>query len=126
MYDIVQIKVYSEVGGIPQAWNQHQKGTVYRTLYRDKDDIKFMQWPIDTNTFVKLCLIEYVFVSLVMAKFFPAIHSEVVSRATSLEYQSLYWGAAVVSNVFVYGLLLTAARGFNLAMFNSSQRDFFL
>ena len=129
MYDIVQIKVYSEVGGIPQAWNQHQKGTVFRIPYLDKENIKFMQWPIDTNTFVKLCLIEYVFVSLslalVITKFFPAIHSEIVSRATSLEYQSLYWGAAVVSNVFVYGLLLTAARGFNLVMFNTSQIDLF-
>ena len=64
----VQIKVYSEVGGIPQAWNQHQKGTVFRIPYRDKDDIKFMQWPIDTNTFVKLCLIEYIMlVSLSLA-----------------------------------------------------------
>ena len=49
--------------------------------------------------------------TLVIAKLFPRIHSELVSRATSLQHQSLYWGAAVVSNVFVYGLFLAAGRG---------------
>ena len=66
------------------------------------------------QTFVKLSLAEYVFVSLsvalVIAKFFPAVHNQIVSRATILEHQSLYWGTAVVSNVFTYGLLFAAMR----------------
>ena len=54
--------------------------------------------------------------ALVIAKFFPAIHSQLVSRATSLEYQSLYWGTAVVSNVLVYGLLVITARGWAITL----------
>ena len=54
--------------------------------------------------------------ALVIAKFFPAIHSQLVSRATSLESQSLYWGTAVVSNVLVYGLLIITARGLAIIM----------
>ena len=107
---------------MPQFWHQHQKGTVLfiDSNFQPPEDIKFMQRPVDPDTFVKLCMTEYVFVSLslalVIAKFFPAIHSQLVSRATSLESQSLYWGTAVVSNVFVYGLLFTAARGLAILM----------
>ena len=39
--------------------------------------------------------------SLIIAKFFPAVHNQVVSRATRLEHQSLYWGTVIVSNVLV-------------------------
>ena len=83
--------------------------------------MQFMNVPLSTHAAVNLCLAEYVFVSLslalVIAKFFPAIHNQIVSKATtSLQYQSLYWGTAVVSNVFVYGLLLTAARGWSISI----------
>ena len=61
--------------------------------------------------FVSLSLV------LVIAKFFPAIHNQFVSKATtSLQYRSLYWGTAVVSNVFIYGLLLTAGKGLSIYM----------
>ena len=70
---------------------------------------------MNAHQFAKLSLAEYVFVSLslalVISKYFPGVHDQIVSRATRLEHQSLYWGTAVVSNVFVYGLLLTAGRG---------------
>ena len=55
-------------------------------------------------------LSEYVFVStsvaLIIAMHFPGVHKQIVSKATSrLEYCSLYWGTAVVSNIFTYGLV---------------------
>ena len=115
-----QIKVYSEVGGKPQTWDQHQKGNIildydYDEDYR-KEVMRFMDFPMTPQTFANLSLAEYVFVStslaLVIAKFFPAaVHNQIVSRATTLEHQSLYWGTAVVSNIFTYGLLFTAMRG---------------
>ena len=118
-----QIKVYSEVGGNQQTWDQHQKGTVTKTHYSydyyDRDDrketMRFMDSSVKSHTFVNLSWAEYVFVStslaLVIAKFFPAVHNQIVSRATRLEHQSLYWGIAVISNVFTYGLLFAAMRG---------------
>ena len=91
--------------------------------------MKFMTWPIDANPFVVISLLEYVFVStslaLVIAKFFPAVHNQIVSRATRLEHQSLYWGTAVISNTFIYGLLFGTARGFciYLAIANNIEFD---
>ena len=77
-----------------------------------------MTWSMDTHQFTKLGWVEYVFVStslaLVIAKFFPAVHNQIVSRATRLEHQNLYWGTAVVSNVFTYGLLFAAMRGWSI------------
>ena len=76
---------------------------------------------MNAHSFVKLSLVEYVFVSLclavIIAKFFPAIHNQIVSTVVnSLEYQSLYWGSAVVTNVFTYGLVFLFARGLSLNM----------
>ena len=78
------------------------------------DPEEISSWVPDTDTLLNLCLTEYVFVSLsmalIIARFLPAIHSRIVARATSLESQSLYWGTAVVSNMFVFGLLLVYGR----------------
>ena len=127
---IIQIKVYSysEAGSRPLTWDQNQKGIItfndYDFIYdySDYDDSKvmeFMKWSMNAHSFVKLSLVEYVFVSLclavVIAKFFPAIYSQIVSKAVnSLEYQSLYWGSTVVTNVFTYGLVFVGARGWSL------------
>ena len=77
-----------------------------------------MTHPMSLVTFVKLSLAEYVFVSLclalVIARLFPAVHNHIVSKATRLEHQSLYWGMVVVSNIFVYGLLLAVGRGLSI------------
>ena len=129
---IIQIKVYSysEAGSRPLTWDQNQKGTItfdydyyygYSDYYDDSKVMEFMKWSMNAHSFVKLSLVEYVFVSLclavIIAKFFPAIHNQIVSKAVnSLEYQSLYWGSVVVSNVFTYGLVLVAARGLSLYM----------
>ena len=70
-----------------------------------------------SHTFVKLSLAEYVVVSLclalVIARLFPAVHNHIISKATRLEHQSLYWGT-VVSNTFVYGLVFAAAKGWSI------------
>ena len=63
------------------------------------------------DSFIHFSLSEYVFVStsvaLIIAMHFPGVHKQIVSKATSrLEYRSLYWGTAVVSNIFTYGLVL--------------------
>lgn len=112
----MQIRVYSENGGVPKSWNQRQKGVAKFNFYDTDIMIKFQNFTINIEQFVSLCLAEYILVSLsislVIAKFFPAVHSQIVSKATNLEYQSLYWGTAVVSNVFVYGLLFASTRAF--------------
>ena len=120
---------YSEAGIRPLTWDQNQKGTstfndfdydYYDYDYYDDTKImEFMKRSMKAHSFVKLSLVEYMFVSLclavVIAKFFPAIHNQIVSKTVnSLEYQSLYWGSAVVTNVFTYGLVLVAARGWSL------------
>ena len=73
-----------------------------------------MTWKLSPSQFLLLSISEYTIVSLslalVIAKFFPAVHNQIVSRATRLEHQSLYWGTAVVSNIFTYGLLFGAMR----------------
>ena len=122
-----QIKVYSEVGGKPQTWNQLQKGTITKIHsydYYDRDNMKetmkFLEFSVESHIFVNLSWAEYVFVStslaLVIAKFFPAVHNQIVSRATRLEHQSLYWGTAVVSNTFIYGLLFAGMRGWSITI----------
>ena len=123
-----QIKVYAEFEGKPQTWDQHQKGTI-TTNYdyhgdNRKEVMKFMDFSMTSQTFVKLCWAEYVFVSLslalVIAKFFPAVHNQIVSRATRLEHQSLYWGTAVASNVFTYGVVFTIMRGLSIFVRSAS------
>ena len=120
---------YSEAGSRPLTWDQNQKGIItfdYDFIYdySEYDDSKvmeFMKWTMNEHSFVKLSLVEYVFVSMslavIIARFFPAIHNQIVSKAVnSLEYESLYWGSTVVTNVFTYGLVLVAARGLSLHM----------
>ena len=108
--------MYSEIGGKPQTWDQSQKGTVTFDDDYNKVEVimKFITGQIKRHDFIKLALSEYIIVSLslalVIAKFFPAVHNQIVSRATRLEHQSLYWGTAVVSNIFVYGLLFWVER----------------
>ena len=54
--------------------------------------------------------------ALMIAKFFPAVHNQIVSKATRLEYQSFYWGTAVVSNIFVNTLFSWAIRGWSISV----------
>ena len=105
---MLQIKCYAEARGIPETWDNEQKGL---TSFNPEALIGFdarqiTKWVPNNNALFDLCLAEYVFVSLslalLIAKFFPKIYSQLVLKATIPEYQSLYWGAAVVSNVFVY------------------------
>ena len=87
-------------------------------FFGDNSELQLMQWPISLQTFTILGLTEYVFVSLslalVIAKLFPVVHNQIVSKATSLGHQSLYWGTVVISNVFTYGLLFAASRGWSI------------
>ena len=63
----------------------------------DDDDnrkgvIVFMSSSVKLHAFMRLSWAEYVFVSLslslMIAKFFPAVHNQIVSRATRLEHHS--------------------------------------
>ena len=119
---ITQIKVYAEAGGKPQTWDVSQKATTTTNSNNDDekhDVIKLLGWSIRVAIFCKLCLAEYAFVSIslviIIAKFFPVYHSKLVSKATTLEYKSLYWGTAVVSNCFTLGLLFPAGRAVSIA-----------
>ena len=88
--------------------------------YDGRQALKFMTWSMDERVFVFLGVAEYMTTSLslglVLAKFFPAVHNQIVSRATRLEHQSIYWGTVVVSNIFTYGLLFAAMRGWSVAL----------
>ena len=114
--------MYSEVGSKPQTWDKKQKGmAIYYIPYfffGDNHELQFMQWPVSLQTFAVLGLAEYVFVSfslaLVIAKFFPVVHNQIVSRASSLGHQSLYWGTVIICNIFTYGLLFAASRGWSI------------
>ena len=86
------------------------------TLY---EDIEFSVIDgVHQDTFINVGLAEYVIVSLtvalLIAVYFPAVHKQIVPRANRLELQSLYWGTAVVCNVFTYGFLFIAGRGTTL------------
>ena len=118
---ITQIKVYAEAGGKPQTWDMSQKATT--TTNSDNNDdihnvIKLLGWSIREVIFRKLCLAEYALVCIslviIIAKFFPVYHSKLFSKATTQEYRSLYWGAAVVSNCFTLGLLFPLGRAFSI------------
>ena len=118
---ITQIKVYAEAGGKPQTWDMSQKATTTTNSKNDDeihDVIKLLGWPFRAAIFRKLCFAEYAFVSIslviIIAKFFPVYHSKLVSKATTLEYKSLYWGTAVVSNCFTLGLLFPGGRAFSI------------
>ena len=114
----VQIKLYAETRGVPETWNREQKGITSinpsEEDYESFDPKEINKYISDTETLLNLTLTEYSVVSLsvtlLVAKFFPAIHSQLVSSVTTLEYQSLYWGTAVVCNVFVYGLVFLSGR----------------
>ena len=56
-------------------------------------------------------------VALIIAIYFPKVHNQIVSKVTRLEHQSLYWGSAVISNFFTYGLIFASARAW--AMYGS-------
>ena len=119
------MKVYAEAGGKPHTWDVSQRGTITTHYenngfgnYYDSKVMKLFQHSISTATTSNLCLTEYTFVSislvLIIARFIPVYHSKLVSKATTLEYKSLYWGAAVVSNCFTLGLLFPGGRALSI------------
>ena len=81
----------------------------YDGLYNSDDN--FTYYPL-----IIFGLLEFVSLSLalVIAAYFPVVHNQIVSRATRLEHHSLYWGTAVVSNIFTYGLLFAAGRTWSI------------
>ena len=120
----IQVKVYAytEPESTPQFLDQSQRGTVTFEY-----EFSFLG-ALGEGAFISLSLSEYVFVSLsvalIIAKFVPSFHNQILSRATRLEHQSVYWGVAMVSNVFTYGLLFLAGRVYSIffSYFNTSDR----
>ena len=88
--------MYSEFGGKSHTLDQSQKGSVKLNSEVDDDNWKgvivFMGFSLNLPKFMRLSWAEYVFVSLslslMIAKFFPAVHNQIVSRATRLEHHS--------------------------------------
>ena len=116
---IFQIKVYSqysEQSSIPLNFDHNQKGSVFFS-----DNVEFSVFEgVHQNIFIRIGLAEFMFVSLsvalIIAVYFPSIHDQIVSKLTRLEYQSLYWGTAVVCNVFTYGLVFFIGRGTHILL----------
>ena len=114
--------MYAEAGGRPQTWDTSQKGTIkahFNPYYiYDINALKLLEWPISTAIIYIICFAEYALVSIslviIIAKFFPVYHCKLVSKATTQEYRSLYWGAAVVSNCFTFCLFFV----FSFSKFN--------
>ena len=83
--------------------------------------LKLLIWSIVDTQYSWVCIVEYAAVSLslslVIAKFFPAIHNQIVSRITRVDHQSLYWGTIIVSNILTYGLVFLAGRACSLNYF---------
>ena len=107
--------MYADAGGKPQTWDVSQKGTIITDSNNDiKNIFRVLEWSISQPELYKLCLAEYVLVSislvLIIARFFPAYHSWIVSKAKTPEHKSLYWGAAMVSNCFTLGFILPFGR----------------
>ena len=103
------MKVYSS-GTISQIWDKTRKGNAeYSKGDTDYQQLNYMDLPVSLHIFIILGVSEYVFVSLsvalVIARFSPAFHNQIVSKGTTLGHQSLYWGTVVITNVFTYGLL---------------------
>ena len=123
IYNAIPLQIkqysYSHNGSIPQSWSENEQGVVDRDvqLYYNRP-LKFMDWLIRASQYKWLCIVEYATVSLslslAIAKFFPAIHNQIVSRVTRVEHQSLYWGTVIVSNILTFGLLFLAGRGWSL------------
>ena len=122
----MQIKLYSS-GDKPQTWDQRYKGYVtfitnvaYDNDYVVRKAFKFMNWMMDDSQFLFVSIVEFAIVSLcvalVVAKFFPIFHNQMISGANRLEHQSLYWGAAIVSIFFLYSLLLGAMRAWSISL----------
>ena len=62
-----------------------------------------MRWTVSKNTFIIMGLSEYAVFSLslalVIVRFFPVVHKRIVSKVTTVEHQSLYWGFFTVCNL---------------------------
>ena len=92
----LQIKTYSEYGGESQiTWDQSQRGSVtIDHSYNDESDsentLKLIRWSLSDQIFFRLGLAEYVVLSvtlaLVIIRFFPAVHKQMVSRITTVEH----------------------------------------
>ena len=107
----LQIKTYSEYGGESHimTWDQSQRGSVtIDHRYNDESDsentLKLFWWSLSNQNFFRLGLAEYVVLSvtlaLVIIRFFPAVHKQIVSRITTAERKSIYWGTFAVCNLF--------------------------
>ena len=72
----------------------------------------------DVDRYMLLSTIEHIIVSLslslVIAKYYPAVHNNIISMVTRTEHQSLYWGTVIVFNFFTYSLLFLVGRGLHL------------
>ncbi|CAI8022442.1 hypothetical protein GBAR_LOCUS13183, partial [Geodia barretti] len=106
------IKTYSEYGGESHimTWDQSQRGSVtIDHRYNDESDsentLKLFWWSLSNQNFFRLGLAEYVVLSvtlaLVIIRFFPAVHKQIVSRITTAERKSIYWGTFAVCNFSV-------------------------
>ena len=128
-FTLLQIKQYSysHNGSKPHSWPENEKGSVQCSGENDDQlhlsssiPFKLFIWSIGNTHYILLCIVEYSIVSLalslVIVKFFPAIHNQIVSRVTRVEYQSLYWGTVIVSNIFIF--LFLVGRAWSLKYFN--------
>ena len=89
----VYIHIYMEPGSKPQFLNQEDhKGSVN---FNDEIIVVFYLGLVE-------CVLVSLGIALILAKFSPILHHQIVSMAARLEYQCLYWGTAVVSNILTY------------------------
>ena len=123
---IPQIKVYAEVGGMPETWDINQKGTTSLQLKINSFNVEEVtDWVTNEDTILNMCAAEYVFVSLslalVIANQFPAYHRNIVTKMTNQKHRSLYWGAVMVSNFYIYGLIYLTGKAYSIFLTETMQ-----
>ena len=108
-----KVKLYSEQGSNFQSLDRNQKGSVtfannQFSIFGETNEVSFINFGVTEYVFVSFS------VALIIAIYFPKVHNQILSKATRLEHQSLYWGSAIVSNFFSYGFLFAGARAFTI------------
>ena len=111
---------------MPETWDINQKGTTSLQLKINSFNVEEVtDWVTNKDTILNMCAAEYVFVSLslalVIANQFPAYHRNIVTKMTNQKHRSLYWGAVMVSNFYIYGLIYLTGKAYSIFLTEAMQ-----
>jgi len=111
IFCIVQIKMYTEVGGRPKTWDPQQQAAVKQSywgnnwFFETEWEEYFTQKSVYAFGLVGCCLLTLSLL-LLIPRLFLMYHNKLVTKETSPGTRSLYWGTAVVSLSLASAILL--------------------